>query len=119
MRKLVVICLMILFCLCGCENQPTERTDVKINLPKDDTVNGYRLEKEEMPDTISKIEVSVSENNNNNTVSAELCGNKNSKIYHKSSCSSAKKMLDSNKVYYKTTSEFEENGYKACKKCNP
>ncbi len=118
MRKSVVICLMILFCLCGCKKQPTERKDIKINLPKDNTVNGYRLKKEEMPDTISKIEVSVNENNIV-THSAELCGNKNSKVYHKSSCSSAKKMLDSNKVYYKTTSEFEDNGYKPCKRCNP
>lgn len=115
MKRLVILCLMLLF-LCSCTNQATERTDVKINLPKDNTVNGYRTVKEDMPDTISKSEVSV---DNNVTVTTKLCGNKNSKIYHKTTCSSAKKMSDSNKVSFSSAQEFKDNGYKPCKLCNP
>ena len=131
MKKLIIIYLMIMFCMCGCSNQTTERTDIKINLPKDDTVNGYRLEDKQIPDTISKIDVSVDNNsdttsdtvtsqeNNSDKTTVSYLGNKNSKIFHKSTCSSAKKMLDSNKVYLKSADDFLKEGYKSCQRCKP
>lgn len=51
--------------------------------------------------------------------SSQFIGNKNSHIVHKSTCKSAKKMSDKNKVYFSTYEEAENNGYTPCKSCNP
>ena len=55
----------------------------------------------------------------NNDVGNEYIGNKNSKVYHSSDCSSVGKMSDKNKVVLNSAEEAEENGYTPCQKCNP
>lgn len=48
-------------------------------------------------------------------------GNKSSKIFHYSGCSSVDRMNESNKVYfgYTTRDDVISRGYKPCGRCNP
>ena len=46
-------------------------------------------------------------------------GNKNSHVFHKTTCSSAKSMSAKNKIEFTTRDEAIEKGYKPCSKCNP
>lgn len=46
-------------------------------------------------------------------------GNRNSKIFHYSWCSSVDKMKDANKVEFSTRQDAVNAGYKPCKRCNP
>lgn len=46
-------------------------------------------------------------------------GNKNSKIFHKPSCSSVSDMKDKNKVVLDSREAAIQKGFKPCKKCNP
>ena len=98
---------MLIFCLMSCTktdaNQNAEsKTEVVINTPTDDSVNGYRKEKEEIP---------VGE--------ALYCANKNSKIFHKRECSSVDKMKDDNKYFTNDKNELLKDGFEPCKSCNP
>ncbi len=111
---LVIFCLVLL-CSCNSQTTKTEKQDIKINLPTDDTVNGYRNNDYFSNDFIPQDEVSVT--TPNNTLS--YCGNKNSKVFHKSSCTSVKKTKEANKVYFADKDEYLENGYKPCQNCNP
>lgn len=52
-------------------------------------------------------------------VTTSYIGNKNSKIFHKSTCSSVKRMSASNKVPLSSVSAALSTGYKPCKICNP
>ncbi len=115
MKKIILILCIVIF-ITGCENIKKEKQNVVINLPADNTVNGYRLEGEFTPDSIPETEVSVSQKE---TITVNYCGNKNSKVFHKLSCSSLKNMKEENKVYFATKEEFSEKGYSPCKMCNP
>ena len=129
MKRILSLILLVSFLLCGCSyknNTPKEETKIVINLPKDNTVNGYRTDKVasavvSMPDKIKAEDTAIAENetNANNGISKELCGNKNSKVFHSSSCGSVTKMKDNNKIYFKNRNEFISNGYKPCSRCNP
>lgn len=46
-------------------------------------------------------------------------GNKNTKTFHKPSCSSVSDMKDKNKVILDSREEAIKKGYGPCKKCNP
>ena len=46
-------------------------------------------------------------------------GNKNTKKFHRSDCSSVTQMKDSNKVPFDTREEAINQGYEPCKVCNP
>lgn len=49
----------------------------------------------------------------------EYIGNKNSKIFHFSDCSSVSNTKEKNKVYFITRTEAVDKGYTPCKSCNP
>lgn len=99
-------------------NTETVRTDeegsILINISYSNinvsTVNGYtesfKLDRNAITD--------ITESKEN-----EYIGNKNSKVYHKSDCTSVDKMSDKNKVVFSSTEEAEENDYTPCKNCNP
>ena len=70
-----------------------------------------------MPDTILASNVSVAQGDTDNKV-YYYCGNKNSKIYHKISCNSAKKTREENKVYFNSPEDCQNAGYKPCKICS-
>lgn len=52
-------------------------------------------------------------------VSYTYIGNKNSKVFHESTCASVKRMNDSNKVSFSSRSSAVSAGYTPCKNCNP
>ncbi len=133
MKKILsaIILLSLIFTLCGCQEEKiadSQKQPVVINLPKDNTVNGYRIDEKtqnSIPDKIDASEVfpNISENSNNSTTSQNTnisyCGNKNSKKFHKSTCGALKNTKAENKVYFETREEFIQNGYTACKLCHP
>lgn len=82
----------------------------------DDVIKNQDSENNGMPSTITGNNVSVAQGSENNLYA--FCGNKNSKIYHKISCSSVKKTKEENKVYFKTLEECQNAGYKPCKICS-
>ncbi len=82
----------------------------------DDVIENQDTENNGMPNTISGADISVANGKENNLYA--FCGNKNSKIYHKSSCTSVKKTKEENKVYFKTLEECQKAGYKPCKICS-
>lgn len=73
--------------------------------------------KDGMPNTIDADSTEILDNKPQTTKS--YCGNKNSKVYHRLSCTYSKNMKDENKVYFSTKSECDSNGYKPCSRCNP
>lgn len=129
MKRIVFLCLLmvIIFSLVGCNSKTVSETKspVVINMPTDDSVNGYRVSSPvtssaEMPDTISGTETEVQkESDKQKNKSSSFCGNKNSKVFHKSSCSSVSKMKDENKVFLSGRDAFISQGYSPCKACNP
>ena len=82
----------------------------------DDVIKNQDSENNGMPSTITGNNVSVAQGSENNLYA--FCGNKNSKIYHKISCSSAKKTKEENKVYFKTLDDCQNAGYRPCKICS-
>jgi endonuclease YncB( thermonuclease family)/methylphosphotriester-DNA--protein-cysteine methyltransferase len=50
-------------------------------------------------------------------MSAEVVGNKNSKIYHNPGCPGYKSVSEKNRVYFKTAAEAEAAGYTRAKNC--
>lgn len=132
MKSFLCILLSVLLplSLSACSNASNTSStflasEVVITLPNDDTVNGYRISDaasaNSMPNSISGDEVSVSSNvisSNSDKVSADYCGNKNSKVFHKASCSSVKNMKESNKYFADRQTLVSEN-YSPCGNCNP
>lgn len=132
MKKLlsIIILLLLAFTFCGCEEEnvtASQKQQVVINLPKDDTVNGYRLEEKKenaIPDKINGADVLPNPSESVNNTASEntnitYCGNKNSKKFHESTCGALKNTKDENKVFFETRDEFIQNGYTPCKLCNP
>lgn len=117
----LIFTILIILCLCGCDkdNNDSIKTPVKINLPKDNTVNGYKNENSASDDkTASKI---TTENIqiNENVKAYSYWGNKNSKKFHKANCSSFKNTKEENIVFFNTRNEFVSYGYNPCKICKP
>lgn len=152
MRRITAL-ILILLLLCGCSlsggnDNAESHAQITINLPSDNTVNGYRESdsSSSMPDTIpadevkpessSKIGSSVQSNSStqgrpsvesNSSVQSdssvnsvtEYIGNLKSHIFHKSSCGSVGTMKEENKVALKSRDEALSSGYSPCKRCNP
>ncbi len=134
MKKIIILLLILIILLSGCSSNKTNTTqsdiapEVTVNLPKDDTVNGYRKESIEnnsttdMPNEISGEEVTVGTNkptiDKNNNTSSEYCANKNSKVFHKADCGSVTNMKENNK-YFADRKTLISEGYKPCGRCKP
>ncbi len=126
MKKILSLILIVCFILCGCSSASTssEREEVKINIPKDSTVNGYRVSSKtssatEMPDVIKADDVGVINSQSIQTSFEKYCGNKNSKVFHRPDCTSISKTKEENRVYFKSREECVSSGYKPCGRCNP
>lgn len=136
MKKLVCV-FLVLLCLCGCSPNNSDMTDnthsqITINLPTDDTVNGYRQDggAQSMPQTISADEVNPGSPEQNSSVSkeqnssagstkVEYIGNLNTHIFHKSTCGSVSTMKEENKIIFEGRADAIKDGYTPCKRCNP
>lgn len=128
MKRITALILIILL-LCGCSvgggNDNTEsHAQITINLPADNTVNGYRENESSsgMPQTIPADEVkpaSPEQNSSIGNIKTEYIGNSSSHIFHKSDCGSVATMKEENKVFFKSRDEAVNVGYAPCKRCNP
>ena len=118
----IFLTLIFIFCFVGCtEKAEAKKSDeIIINMPKDNTVNGYREDNNssKLPSVIEGDKV-VAGNVQTNQTSLSYCGNKNSKIFHNLTCSSLKSMKEENRINFATREEYVNNGYTPCKKCNP
>lgn len=109
MKKLLSLFLIFTLCLfAGCQTKDQnqdEQQNVVINLPTDNSVNGYKenppLTQENTPQNIS------------------YCGNKNSKVFHLTTCSSVKNMKAENRVEFPNRDEAINSGFHPCSRCNP
>lgn len=130
MKRIFLIVLTFSLFLCGCNTQintESKPTSVIINLPENDSINGYRLSdtvsasNTEMPDIIRGEDTVITDitDDSGATVSKSLCGNKNSKVFHSADCGSVSKMKEENKVYFENRNKFINNGYKPCGTCKP
>lgn len=117
MKARIFICLMLMFAvlLCGCSytNAKEEGSDeVVINMPTDDSLNGYRLE--------SNYEETSSAVNSSQDDSVLLYyANTNSKKFHKNSCRYAKMTSNENLYITESKNELINEGYVPCKVCEP
>jgi hypothetical protein len=119
MKKFLVFVLLIfsvfIFSSCKEEKSPETKTSVVINLPADNSVNGYRTGKIDYSDDIS----SKQDNSPSGNSSYLYCVNVNSGVFHKSECGSVGKMKEENKSYFNKREEAISQGYKPCGRCNP
>ena len=136
MKKLLIILLILLIplSLVGCSSgtETESRAEIVINMPTDNTVNGYRTESvvKDEKDTIPTNKVGVESKKpsaNSSTESkppivtepVQYCANINSKTFHKTDCGSAKNLKEENKYITSNREELINDGYTPCKKCNP
>ena len=123
--KRITSLILILFLLCGCSavsdiNGTESHAQITVNLPADDSVNGYRTESGAssktagMPDSVSADNVKPG----NSSIYAYI-GNSNSHIFHKADCGSVNTIKKENKSCFKSREEAVKSGYSPCKRCNP
>lgn len=117
MKKILLVMLLLIFILCGCsDSNYSLKESVTINEPQDQNVNGYRNEDYINSDKLGWDDIQISDKIN---TAGLYCGNKKSKKFHLSSCTYIQNTSKENKVYYNTKEQFLNNGYTACKVCNP
>ncbi len=137
MKKLLVVLLIIGVSVLpvGCKENTADknRSEVTINSPTDDTVNGYRLgaPKVNSKDSVSADRVTVESKASSipktasdsempsDTVNIQYCANTKSLVFHKTTCGSAKNTKEENKYITDNREELITDGYTPCKKCNP
>ena len=132
MKRLILIIfaiILLVFCNgCKAENTESVREAVIINMPVDNTVNGYRTGSSISSSESDKIDANkvtvesktTSSKTENETVTeVSYCANLKSKVFHKSDCGAVKSMKEENKFYTKDKSILLEQGYTPCKSCKP
>ncbi len=109
MKRCIFVLLMVLSVfLCSCDvKKDTPKSDktesVVINMPTDDTVNGYR--------TKPKARTNVSKN--------VYYANKNTKKFHLKSCPLSSKIKSENLYTTNNRAELKSKGYCPCTNCKP
>lgn len=61
----------------------------------------------------------ISCNSDHHSTDHQYIGNKNSKVFHSSDCSSVSNMKDSNRVYFDNRKDAIDKGFSPCQACNP
>lgn len=129
MRRYIIPLVLCFFLLCGCSAEKTSKGSIQIlgadgtpakeyTSANDVIADSYVGEDNDMPNYIEGSDTAVADGNQG-SVSVMYCGNKNSKIFHKASCSSAQKTKEENRVYLSSRDEFVSKGYSPCKICSP
>ena len=111
-------CILVLFVvlsvfLTGCgtkQNATVSQTEkspeVVINMPTDDTVNGYRTKSKPSQKTVQGTE-------------KVYYANKNTKKFHLKSCPSSTKIKEENLYISGDRAELVSEGYSPCANCKP
>ena len=128
-RLLIIFCCLAMLSGCqaagnnsGADTETDSHVKITVNMPSDDTVNGYREEnyvQSGIPDIIPIEDVVPSAPPASDENSASFIGNSSSHIFHKPDCSSAENMKDGNKVMFASRDEAVSAGYTPCKRCSP
>ena len=129
MKRYIIPLILCIVLLCGCFAKETSKSSIEI-LGADGTpakeytsadeviADSYVGENNDMPNYIDGSDTALADGNQV-SVSVAYFGNKNSKIFHKSNCSSAQKTKEENRVYLSSREEFVADGFSPCKICNP
>ncbi len=120
MRKIIPLFCLILLCGCGTPKTDTAVTvtdeptsgGITVTLPRDDSVNGYRLER-------SQTDRQSEADNGGTLTSGKYCANKNSMKFHRRDCFYAAKTDPANRLYFNDRDELIRKGYTPCSKCSP
>ena len=121
MKHKILILLFVIFSvfLCGCSGTDSvSRESVTVNMPSDNTVNGYRV-KYKSEETVSSPQSTVSDKQTSESKTIQYCANTSSKKFHLPDCSSVKSTKDENKLFLSDRDQLIELGYEPCKRCNP
>lgn len=124
-RAIAVFMFIISVFLCGCSQQNTasDAADtVTVNMPTDDSINGYRLEGQKNPENISSSAIKSSSAETVTEDAAKLktyCASRSSAKFHLSTCGIVKNIKAENLFTTDNREELTEKGYEPCQKCNP
>lgn len=110
-KKFLIVAFLCLL-LCGCSDSDVSSGGVTVTMPKDDTVNGYRVNEPTLDTTPSLSEDVISHN-------GLYYANTESKKFHLSGCAAAALIFDENLYISEFRDELTEKGYKPCGICNP
>lgn len=110
-KKVLIIALLCLL-LCGCKDNDTASGGVTVTMPKDNTVNGYRINNPTLDIPSSSSEEVISHN-------GLYYANTESKKFHLSGCDAAAQIFDENLYITEFRDELTEKGYKPCGICKP
>lgn len=132
---LIVLSLYLIIFFCSCKNKEnnidSQRKEVIINMPSDDTVGGYRTESKLSSKPTDRIDAdnvtvqkpssssSSTSEENQSTTQTGYYANLKSKVFHKADCRSVKNMKEENKFYTKDRNFLTEQGFTPCKSCKP
>ena len=124
MRKNIIYFILLIFLLtiCGCSDTKNQASTITINLPSDDSVNGYRISEPQpnitdgMPDIIADDNVFVENNSNKKQ---KYYANTKSKKFHLKSCIYATKLDEENLFITSDRNSLISQNYSPCKKCEP
>ncbi len=128
-----VFIIVIAFSVFGCSKtdavKQNQEDEVIINMPVDDSLNGYRLPDDAQPsvsdentedgkDNVSSV---TDESNDESSDEAMLLyyANTNSKKFHKNSCRYAKITSNENLYITESREELINEAYVPCKVCKP
>jgi len=112
MRRIIAILLVvaIAFSICGCKKifADTDESGVVITEPVDNSVNGYRISQPKT-ETVQKASATI----------GKYYANKNTKKFHKSDCSFASTIKETNLYICSDRNELINSGYAPCSRCKP
>ena len=133
-KLIFLLCLLITLTACApaANKDYSEHERVTVNLPEDDSVNGYRLPDDGSSDSLSVPAQNGSVSADTKTESPAFSepetptpkeesyiGNKSTHVLHRADCGSVKTMKDENKAEFPDREAALDEGYTPCKRCKP
>lgn len=123
-----IIPFIIIICICGCTNSATNsEPPIIINMPTDDTVNGYRVSapQDTQSSTVQNSGEQISAPSQNSYTSSVpdgatyYCASVSGSKFHIPTCGSAKNIKAENLITSPERQHFIDKGYGPCSRCNP
>ncbi len=111
MKKIFVLILVLLFCLCGCKG--VKKTDT----PDSEQKQVIVFPSEQTAATLNGYKAETTENGTQNKI--EYIGNSNSKKFHVSGCPYIKNIKTENIVKSFNRTQMINDGYAPCQSCKP
>lgn len=142
MKTKILLLLCIILTVTACtpikSTEQSGHEQVTVNLPDDDSVNGYRLPEESTvsPSVPSGSETASAPSSSQTAASSNAgsanadsspqenkaetyIGNKNTHVLHRADCGSVKTMKEENKAEFTDRETPLSEGYTPCKRCKP